>query len=105
MATRKYTVRLGFVVVLSMLKANGEKYERTYDGGEEVALDADQAALHAHRIEFANPKDREAALAAEQEAAIAAKATASPVDLVQALTAALSQAMQANAPPSTPAVV
>ena len=93
MAQRKYIVRDGFVVVLTLTKADGTPYDRMYDGGEEVTLDDDVAAQHAHKLEYASQKDRDAALAAEQEARVAAQANNSPTELVQTLVAALQAVM------------
>ncbi len=102
MATKKYVVRAGFVVPLITVKPNGEKSTKTFDAGDEVTLDDEQHALHAHKLEFANQKDRDAALAAEQQAATAKAAQNSPAELVQLLTAALTQSLQAaGAAPAT----
>lgn len=96
MASKKYFVRLGFVVCLMVLnQATGKETERRYEGGDELTLDDDQAALHLHKLELADPKDRKAAEKAEQEAKVAAAAAQSPVDLVGMLTSALAQAMVA----------
>jgi len=92
MASKKYIVREGFVVVLEIKRAGGEVQTRTYTGGEEVTLEEDDAKLHAHKLEFANQKDRDAALAAEQQAKVATQAQQSPAELVAQLIAALSQA-------------
>ena len=104
MATKKYLVRAGFIVALALRKEDGSGYERTYNAGEEVTLDDEQAALHLHKLEFASQKDRDAALAAEKDAMVARAAQQSPVDLVAALTKALAQQLAANQPPATPAV-
>jgi hypothetical protein len=95
MATKKYVVREGFVLVLKITKATGETYERDYQGGEEVTLDDADAALHAHKLEFASQKDRDAAAEAEKRAAQSVAAAANPVELVAALIAALGQAQAA----------
>lgn len=89
---KKYVVREGFIVNLELENEKGDKRTRTYEGGEEVVLEDDQAALHLHKLEFASQKDRDAALEAERKADIATKAQQSPAELVQALIAALSQA-------------
>ena len=94
---KKYIVRDGFVVGHQLKTSAGETYERTYNGGEEVTLDDDVAALHLHKLEFANPKDADAARAAEKASAIAAKAASSPAQLVGDLVAALGQAQAAAA--------
>jgi len=92
MGTRKYIVRDGFVVALTLTNATTkETYERTYNGGEEVSLDDDDAKLHLHKLEFANQKDRDAALAAEKEAKAAASSDQNPVDLIAQLVAAIAQ--------------
>ena len=93
MASKKYIVRDGFVVVLVLTKTDGSTYERVYEGGEEVALEDGDAALHIHKLEFASQKDRDAALVAEKEARTAAAAANSPVDLIGLLTHALQQAV------------
>jgi hypothetical protein len=92
MASKKYVVRDGFIVFLSVISAKGDKSERTYTGGEEVTLDDADAADHIHKLEFANQKDRDAALAAEKAANITSMAASDPSALVQALVAALAQA-------------
>lgn len=101
MAAKKYLVRIGFVVVLELVKAGskGETYTRSYEGGEEVTLDDEQAELHKHKLEFASAKDRDAALAIEKEAKVTQAAQNSPVELVQTLVAALG-ALQAAAAPA-----
>lgn len=106
MATKKCIVREGFVLVLKITKPSGESYERDYQGGEEVALDDADAALHLHKLEFASQKDRDAAAEAEKRAAQTAAAAANPVELVAALIAALGQAQAAAgiaAPAAAPA--
>lgn len=103
MATKKYIVRAGFVVVLKIHKPDGSFVERTYDGGEEVTLEDADAEMHRHKLEFALQKDRDAALAAEQQALVASKAQQSPVELVVALTAALQQSIAAAQPQAAPA--
>lgn len=97
---RKYLIRDGFVVVLTLTKGDGSTYTRTYEGGEEIALDDDVAALHAHKLEFANPKDREAAAKAEAEARVAEQARSNPAELIQQLVAALAQAHGAAPAPA-----
>jgi hypothetical protein len=97
MPTRKYIVRDGFVVPLTVEKPNGEKFVKMVDAGEEISLDDESAALHAHKLEFAKQSDRDAALAAEKEAATAQAAQNSPAELVQLLVGALSQVL-ASAP-------
>lgn len=93
MGTKKYVVRDGFVVVQQIPKTEGGFNERRYESGEEVALEDADYALHAHKLEFASQKDRDAALAAEKADAIAKKADMHPADLIAGLTAALVQAM------------
>lgn len=102
MALKKYLVRDGFVVLLRMARPDGSVSEREYRGGEECTLDDDQAELHRHKLELADKRDREAALAAEKAARVAQAASGSPAELVQALVAALQQA-QAAAAPASPA--
>jgi len=93
---KKYIVRDGFVVVLKLVNPKDQsEYERTYNSNEECTLEDDQAAQHLHKLEFANQKDRDAALAAERQAQQDATAAQNPVDLVKALVAALVQAQQA----------
>jgi hypothetical protein len=89
---KKYIVRDGFIVFLEVTGPKGDKYERTYTSGEEVTLEDDEAAKHQHKLEFANQKDRDAALAAEKAAAQTATAATDPAVLVQMLVAALAQA-------------
>lgn len=95
---KKYIVREGFIVFLEVVSPKGEKYERTFSGGEEVSLEDDAAALHAHKIEFAMQKDRDAALAAETAARVKAAASGDAGTLVQSLVAALAQAQAATQP-------
>ena len=95
MATKKYIIRAGFVVVHLLTKTDGSTYERRYESGEEVSFDDEQAAQHLHKLEFSSQKDRDAALAAERDAAIAAAAGQNPVELVGNLTAALGQQLAA----------
>jgi hypothetical protein len=103
MASKKYVVRMGFVVCLMLTNAaTGAQSERRYEGGEEVTLDDDQAAEHLHKLEYASQRDRDAALAAEREAKVAAAAAQSPVDLVSMLTAALGQALATHAANQAP---
>ena len=97
MATKKYIVREGFIVFHEIVKPTGEKYERTYVGGEEVALEDADAAQHSHKLEFALDKDRVAALAAEKAANVTAMAANDPTALVQMLVAALAQAQGVTA--------
>lgn len=99
MPAKKYVVREGFVVFLGLVKPNGEKYERTYAGGEEVTLDDADAALHAHKLELASEKDRAAALVAEKAATQSSLAASDPAVLVQMLVAALAQAQGVVATP------
>lgn len=103
MATKKYTVRTGFVAQIAIAKNDGTSYLRTYGEGEEVALEDADAAQHLHKLEFSSQKDRDAALAAEQQAKVAAAAGQSPAELVQQLIAALAQAQAAAAPTPAPA--
>lgn len=103
MASKKYIVREGFVVFLEIVKTNGEKYERTYAGGEEVTLEDADAAQHSHKLEFAGEKDRANALTAEKAANVTAMAASDPAALVQMLVAALAQAQGVTAaPPAAP---
>jgi hypothetical protein len=103
---KKYIVREGFIVFLEIVGPKGDKHERTYTGGEEVSLDDEDAARHAHKLEFATQKDRDAALAAEKAANVTALAGNDPGALVQSLVAALAQAqgVAAAAPAQTPAL-
>ena len=104
MPSKKYIVRDGFVVNLILNKADGGTSTRTYDSGEEVTLDDDQAPLHLHKLEFASQKDRDAALAAEQQAKVSQAAASNPVDLVKAMADMLSQAQAtAGVPVQAPA--
>lgn len=90
---KNYTVREGYVVILTTEGADGKKYDRTFIGGDTVKLDDDQAALHLHKLEYADEKDRAAALKAE-EVERAKTQAADPVRLISDLVAALSQAQQ-----------
>lgn len=92
MASKKYIVRDGFVVVLKIVKADGSFIERSYQSGEDLTLEDADAALHQHKLEFASQKDRDASMAAEQQASIATKAQQSPAELVSALISALTMA-------------
>ena len=105
MASKKYIVREGFMVFQEVTKPNGDKYERTYAGGEELVLEDADAAQHIHKIEFSNQKDRDTAIAAEKAAAVSAAAATDPATLVQMLVVALAQAqgVQAAAPALTAA--
>jgi hypothetical protein len=98
MATRNYTIRDGFVVILKLTKADGSTYERRSESGETVSLTDEQAAQHLHKLEFADQADRDAAIAAEQKAAVMNHAAGSPVELVQTLVAALQHALGGAAP-------
>lgn len=92
---KKYIVRDGYVVILKTVR-DGKEYDRTFVGGDTLSLDDDDAALHLHKLEFADSKDRDAALRAEV-AERAKTAAANPTQLIADLVAALSQAQQANA--------
>jgi hypothetical protein len=108
MASKKYVVRDGFIVFLKVVSSKGDVSERQYTSGEELTLDDADAADHIHKLEFANQKDRDAAVAAEKAANVTAMAGSDPGSLVQALVAALAQAQglqaPAAAPPQAPAV-
>jgi hypothetical protein len=101
MATKKYLVRDGFVVVLKIARADGGFTERTFTSGDEVQLEDGDFSLHAHKLEFSSQKDRDAALAAEKTAA-AARVAAQPVDVIKQLAdllaLAVSQTPAATAP-------
>ena len=89
MATKKYIVRDGFVTTLALAKNDGSTYEKRYEGGEEVTLDDAQAALHRHKLEFADQADRDAEMQAEHDKAVAtAKSQATP-ELIKQLAEAL----------------
>ena len=104
MANKRYLVRIGYVVALTLINASGATYERRYEGGEEVTLDDEQAAQHLHKLEFASQQDRDAALAAEQAAKIGQAAAQNPADLMAMMTEVLTRALHAaNAPPATAA--
>lgn len=94
----KYLVRTGFVVLLTVVKADKSTYERAYGEGEELVLEDADAEKHAHKLEYANPKDRAAALAAETAAKQKQLAAQDPAELVKQLVAALAQAQGAVAP-------
>lgn len=100
MASKKYIVRTGFVVHLVLAKQDGSTYTRVYEEGEELTLDDADAELHAHKLEYASAKDREAALAAEAQARQNQRAAQDPAELVRQLTAALAQAQAQAALPA-----
>lgn len=91
--TKKFQVRAGFIVYLETLKSNGEKSQKAYDGGEEVTLDEDQYKAHAHKLEFASAKDRDAQAAAEVEQAAQRLEVSGPNNMVDVLAAAMAKAM------------
>lgn len=91
MAKRNYIVREGFVLWRQVTNDKGSTTERFHDAGETVALDDDEAAMHGHKLELADEKDRAAALKAEKIADVANKANMAPADLVAALAAAIAQ--------------
>lgn len=95
MAQRNYIVRAGFVVALLRTSQDGSTSTKTYESGEKLALEDDQYALHAHKLELADQADRDAALAVEQQAQVAKHATASPAALVSTLVEALQHALGA----------
>src|SRR5690242_407763 len=97
---KKYIVRDGFIVNLIATASNGEEHEKKAIGGEIIELDDSVADRHLHKLEFADKKDRDAALKAEQERKVASMATANPAQLIQQLTAALAQATAQK--PATP---
>jgi len=92
-----YKVREGFVMVLKVEKSEGVFAEKTYNEGDEVLLTPEDYALHAHKLELAKEKDREAAIAAET-AAQAQKAASDPLAMFSALLTALTTAAQAGNP-------
>jgi hypothetical protein len=101
MASKKYVVREGFVLFRKVVNpANDQTVERQYMQGDTVEMDDDEYAQHAHKLEFAAQKDRDAALAAERQAAVNKAAAAGVVDVVSMLAQALQQAAAANAPAS-----
>jgi hypothetical protein len=103
MATKKYVVRDGFVVVQQTKLPDGKTGERRFESGETVSFDDAEAALHAHKLEFASQKDRDDALEAEKAAHVAKQAGMQPADLVEALVKALGQAMVASGAMAPPA--
>ena len=94
MAMKKYIVRDGFVVLLEITQPNGDVRTREFASGEELQLDDADAARHAHKLEFASLRDREAALAAEQAAVTRQAAGSDPAALISQLVAALAMAQQ-----------
>lgn len=48
MASKKYLVRVGFVVVLKLIRDDGKPYERTYTEGEECVLEDSDEIGRAH---------------------------------------------------------
>ena len=89
MATKKYIVRDGFHAAIAISKADGSTSEKRYDGGEEVSLDDATAALHLHKLEFADQRDRDAQEKADRAKAVASAKAQHPVELVSMLAEAL----------------
>lgn len=92
---KKFIVREGFVVLLTLPVPGKPKetYERRHEAGEVIELDDDQAALHLHKLELADPKAREKALAAEQAAAASKVTQSDPATFATLLADAIRQAM------------
>lgn len=96
MPSKKFIVRAGYVVVLAFINAtNGNTSERRFEGGEEVALDEDQAAQHLHKLEFASQRDYDDALAAEREARMRHAAHQSPADVMSMMTEVFTRSLTA----------
>jgi microcystin-dependent protein len=103
-----FLVRDGFVVDLETItKGTGgseTKSVKTLGGGEKIQLTYDEYLEHAHKLEYANQKDIDAALEEEAERA-KAKTVADPLAaFTHLITAIMTQAAATGALPSlTPA--
>ena len=102
MPSKKYIVRQGFVVHLTLMGQDNRPVNRSYEGGEEITLEDEDAALHLHKLEFANQRDRDAAFAAEKKAQVQAQSGAGLTETVSALIAALQQSQGAATAPVDP---
>ena len=99
MASKQYTVRTGFVLVLEEKRPNGQILTRNFNEGDLIELSDEQYALHAHRLEYADKKDIDAALKAERAAAVASAAsTLGAADLVALMAQALAAQQAATIP-------
>jgi hypothetical protein len=101
---KKYRIRDGFIVNLTVTAANGEAYEKKAFGGEVVELEDDVAEQHLHKLEFADKKDRDAAAKAEQDRKLSSMGASNPAELIRALVAALAQAQTTAGAPAAPSV-
>lgn len=105
---KNFTVREGFIVVLETeTKSTGgvvSKSQKILGGGEQIALTYDEYLIHAHKLEYADEKDRKAALEEEEERA-KAKVVADPLTAFSHLLSAIVANAQAtgNLPALTPA--
>lgn len=96
---KNFIVREGFVVELETeSKGTGgvvSKSRKLLGGGEQVALTYDEYLVHAHKLEYADEKDRQAALEEEEERA-KARVVADPLAAFNHLVAALMANAQAT---------
>ncbi|MDR5170725.1 hypothetical protein IHQ56_02730 [Methylobacillus flagellatus] len=105
---KNFVVRDGFVVELETeTKSTGgvvSKSRKTLGGGEQIALTYDEYLVHAHKLEYADEKDRKAALEEEEERA-KAKVVADPLTAFSHLLSAIVAQAQATGtlPNLTPA--
>jgi len=97
----KYIIRDGFVVNTQVKTNDGKVFDKTNVSGEIVDLDGEVAAQHLHKLELADPKDRAAALKAEEAQKASTLSAADPAALIQQLVAALASA-QGAAPAKAP---
>ena len=91
----KYIIRDGFVVTTKVTTTDGKTFEKSNVGGEEIELKDEVAAQHLHKLELADPKDRAAALKAEQAQKVASFAATDPALLIQQMVTALASAQKA----------
>ncbi|MFL9610185.1 hypothetical protein ACKF11_08890 [Methylobacillus sp. Pita2] len=96
---KNFTVREGFIVELETeAKGTGgtvTKSRKTLAGGETVALTYDEYLVHAHKLEYADEKDRKAALE-EEDARAKAKVVADPLSALNHLLSAITTHAQAT---------
>lgn len=89
---KRFVVREGFVVEIETeTKGTGgavNKSVKTLGGGETLTLSYDEYLPHAHKLEFADKKDRDAALE-DEEVRAKSKAAADPLAAFSHLLAAL----------------
>lgn len=91
----KYIVREGFIAAVKVRTQDGQTHDKTYVGGDVVELNDDIAAQHLHKLELADPKDRAAALKAEESRKMSGISTP---DLIQQLVTALASTQKTEEP-------